>query len=501
MRIKVYSLVAMVLIVILTDKVAAAEVLPDKALTLDFVISQAFRSSDSFREIQAGLQQINAARLEASAVFDPHFTSSFEYQDNKNEPTNSFQPLGERGWRSSLGLSASIATGTSVSASLAHEKTELRFQGAPEQRYHFNRLDLKLRQSLIRDPLGVRGRDILRSGSLRSEASRYEILEASENLWIMYANIFYQSWLLQKETEAASERLKRRAALESISQRRFKRGTSQSADHLQVRAAKISAESDLVTRKLQLMEVWRGLIHSLYLPHELLEWDPVKVLVKLDEPHIQVLETCKNLREEDLPRTSTSLLLADLRSQASRATAKASRNQVRPELTAYAIGSAGNADSKFATSVSDSLALKNKAWAVGVELEVPLFLRKERADAISSLAYADRLAASAAQQRVSTWVEFQNLCDLVSQKSKQLEAHHIVVKMQAERERSLEKRYRIGDSSAFDVVQAGDDLSLAESALYQLEVEVRMASWKASRIAGVLKPQISKALQLGDGKP
>ena len=147
-------------------------------------------------------------------------------------------------------------------------------------------------------------------------------------------------------------------------------------------------------------------------------------------------------------------------------------------------------------ALKDSAQFKNKGWSLGLEFEMPLFLRKERAEALARKAAADRDLARASQQRTSDWVQFRNLCEEVKTKKQLLVSQRAILKKQEDREQSLERRYRIGDSNVFDVVQAGDDRSLAETSLFRMEVDLRLASWKVIRLAGGLKEQVAFALGL-----
>lgn len=479
-------------------KVMVAELLkeiPEGALTLDYVMKRALISSDSFKSLKADHGKITSPWLKAKSIYDPQFYAQLGYQNNENEPAISFEPNSKRGWSSALGIQGHLPTGTQLKASVNHQKSQLGFAASPDTKYHYNQAKIEVSQSLLKDFFGAAGRSMLKSGRSGSKAMEASLYAAGESWWISFAEMFYESWLAQKEVEAAASQLERRRDLRVITERRLKRGTSESADFLQVQSAVGASMNDLEIKMLQLRSRWRALVISLYWPESFLDIDPRIVPLNIDDSIEESSKICSSLKLEEFQRLNQSIRAADERAQSQAAYAQAKHLNKWPELRAFAEISAANSEPKMGDAFSDSMGFKNSGWTIGFKLDVPLFHWKEREDIETAQAESWKARATSAQVKSHEFIRFKTDCDSMQSQLRVLEEQRIILNRLASRENELNRRFRIGDASAFEMVQAGDDRTQAEMGLHRLEVERRLSSLRIVAAAGGLKESLKKAFQ------
>src|SRR5690606_30143264 len=120
-------------------------------------------------------------------------------------------------------------------------------------------------------------------------------------------------------------------------------------------------------------------------------------------------------------------------------------------------------------------------WSLGVQLSFPLGMYGEKADVLEAktrLIQSDAQASQALDQQKMNWV---NSCMEFHRAQQSYQAYLEAYEKQLARARLEEERFRIGRSSMLQVIQAGDDATIAELNLRSSEVEKRLVSWQVRR--------------------
>lgn len=465
---------------------SAVAQLPEKTLTLPLLFGAAMKSSTSFRALKANFFRAEGAKQSADSGLD--WTLSGDYSKLHYEPdtVSTTSPSEQKVDRWGVGLSKALTTGTALSLSLGSSNNSIFFDSPlfKVPAYKESKLTFTLSQNLWADSFGLATRSGREASLRNSEALELGALEAVEDWSIGFISIYYRAWLKQQALFAAKTNLEGRKRLLDVTQIKTGRGTAESVDLLQVRAAWLAAKNQVLAAQADLDEEWRTLVLSLELPTEWLLVDTSKIPIALDAPTSRASDLCRT-------KVSESEILAVRRAEKSFEAAQLNLEKASSRLnpTLQLVGSyeTNGIDSEFSVASQEALARSNPSWSVGLNFKMPLGFSSEKANYLS--AQADLVAAETNRQSVidNKKVALSTTCDRYRKGKEQLENNQQAFQAQARRLALEEQRFRLGRSTTTQVIQAGDDRTRAEQALRQLDVEFRLAAWNVlnsqSRVA------------------
>lgn len=477
------------------EAVALLERLPEKRLTLEVISAFALKSSDTYTaQVASKIEELNVPRLQARGALQTQLIAEGNFLDNRTEASNQFAPnrIGNKGL--SLGVSTSLLTGTRFQAKIAHSSQSLHFSTFTLPDFFETKAILEVSQDLWRNAFGYQTRRQLLSGELLTLGKSAEIEEAQEQWFLQLAQLFYDSWLAQAQTQAALDNLKRRERLLKITLAKANRGTAEEPDVLQVKSSLLFSEVQFTQAEIRLKDKWRGLVAALNLPKSFQDIPPLEIPLSLDTP-FQITESAcgseKQINPEPKETASTRMALAN--SQAANLALEAAHNGMKPSLQlGLGLESNGIDTQSRGTSAEESLRVFHPAWKAGLTLTVPL--ANSPAEATLEMAKANKLRADALSSltQTSKGLNWDNLCheffDLQNSHKKLTEAF----KNQQRRLDLEEKRFSLGRSPTLQVIQAGDDATQSEQELRRSEVQRRIVAWRVLQLTGTIKSYLEQ---------
>ncbi|HEX4924151.1 MAG TPA: TolC family protein [Bdellovibrionales bacterium] len=470
------------------DARAFLESLPEKKITLELVVSRGLESSDSFREVRASLESVDVPLLQARSPLGHWVYTGLTSDDNKNEQGNPQFPQSKTSG-AFLGTRSLFATGTSLNLEVSQGNAELTsplFNAS----YVESRASVRLSQSLWRDFFGYSTRLGVEAGELAARAARLGYREGVEEWTSGIIQIFYSAWLSQARAKAAQGSIERRQRLLDVTRIKLNRGTSERPDFLQIESAYLNSRSDFLSAEQSLGQIWRELVTSLKLPGHWVEIDPMIIPMMLDEP---VAEASKLCAEKNKSTSNTATERMSLQAEASELSARRAKHNTSPELKldfGYVVN--GIDPNDRARTVEEVTGREHQEVAATLTLTVPLSNNAEEAAFAQARADRERAAAQSARAQADLGVAWLNACSDLKRLGETVENMTQAFEKQSSRVELEEGRFRLGRVPAFNVIQAGDDATLAELNLRNAQIQHRQAAWRIRRMAGQLKSYVEK---------
>lgn len=465
------------------DALKVLNTFPEKKVTLPLVLSRGMETSDSFRAVRASAIAIDAPKLEALGVLDPQFTMSANKILNRNEPQTPFSPNKIDGTEFTLGVMKRFRSGTATQFTFKNGRTDLGFAavaGLPinDFGYYESKATLALTQDLWRNSMGSAVRETVRAGEARTEAAREDFYTKVLDWQKGLRAVFYQAWLAQSQSKLAHDTTARRKRLVEVIRIRLNRGTSERPDLLQVESAELQTRTQEAATLQLLGDRWRGLVISLKLPEDWIRIDPKDIPIGLDQPFEKAKKFCAEFESNAMPGETIALRKAKAESRAAEGTAAAAKDQLRPAL--YVQGELSGNDIDFTsreTTLGNAFRLVNPAWAVSLNLAVPLSNSAGQAQVRKAGALAIAADAIAAQTAADVKLLWANGCADYARAESSYKLLKHAHESQTKRAELEEQRFRIGRSTTQFVILAQDDAASAENMVLMAEVERRQAAW------------------------
>lgn len=483
------------------DALELLNTFPKKAVTLDLVLKLAVQKSDSFKILKSEVELIDVPLLEAQTLTPLTLTGSLEYTDNRNAPINPFSFIRQESSVYSLGVEKKFITGTTLSADVTHNKFYFELPPGPfvvQPQVYQSLTTLKISQSLLKDAFGASTKSYVQAAELSSEASRFEHENKVQTWSLDLAQIFFEAWLAQKNYEAQIENLKRRQQILNLTQIKFKRGTSERPDILQALTSKTNAELLSEEAFLSLKEKWRGLVMTLKLPSHWMNINPALIPLEIEDESHSAKEACnKNLAKQDLSSiTSYELKTLEKLTSASKLKLKASKYEKRPTLDLYGSYAVNGVDiDQRSTTFSEMADQDFPAWSVGLRMSYPLGDAAQKSKEIkASVDYEQskkRLQESKDQLRLA-WYSF---CDQMELLRTSVNERQRILKQQNERRELESRRFNIGRVSLLNVIQSGDDHTLAWQSLLQAKANLQLTALKILALDQKIFPRIENYIR------
>ena len=476
--------------------------LPERSLTLDLILTLASERSDSIKAIRAGESLILLPQLQAQAPLEPRAVLSAQLISDSTQPVNPFSPSRTESNQLSVGVFKATQTGSELGFELSQGFGDIGFPaGSPFSidPYYESKASLSIRQSLGANRLGYGTRRQLRSAALQSRANQLQLEEALEQ-WVQgMAGIYYSAWLAQEQAKAALESLQRRQKLRRTVQVSFNRGTAEEADFLQVEAAVLTNENQNRQALKVLGDRWRDLVLTLKLPETWLQTDLLKIPLKLDNVLTKAEDLCSNSTPRRLSTRTQALLEQSAQLEWERA-----RQGLQPQLELqgrYFLNAVEGERSESLNSLGQG---QNTGWSLGLQLTIPFDLTVEKMQLAQAVSQRSRAEAESSQARIDEQVDWLNECaNLQRLKSDRVNLEKSL-RAQQRRVTLEDRRFQLGRTSVFSLIQAGDDLTQAELSMSSHEVEIRQSAWRILSLTAKIKGHLegivesqSAALQQG----
>lgn len=462
--------------------------LPENAVTLNFVLARAYHSSDSIETIKAQLISLEAPLLQNQAPLDTLVTLSGTRLEDKNEPLSPFQPNRLLTTAGAAGVQTTFRTGTRLNFDLTHEDGQIGFPTPlqPQLSYFQTALTFGVSQSLWRDAFGYATRLGLEAGELLKKVNEAQYRSDLEQWALDLIGLYYQAWFSQKRVEAAKESLSRKERLVRITRIKARRGTAETPDVLQAQNALIQVEIEEAAAHQALTQIWRNLVISLNLPNEWLYIDPAKIPMKAEGMPKTAMDLCFDKGTlRDAPATSTSVELLEKAAHAAELNARRFNNMKKPDLNLNlsTVSNGVDATGDRAATFSETTGWEHPEFRVGVNFSLPLSNYEARANLQNARAQLERVDAQHAMARGNLVAEWANRCSDLARLNATVEKLESNLKNQRNRVSLEERRFEVGKIPLLNVIQAGDDATSVEVQLRNLERENHVAAWQVVRLA------------------
>lgn len=469
--------------------------LPEKSLTLDIIIKKGL-SSDSFNIIKTQILQKQIFNYSSKIAFDTYLSGLFIKGRDKSASTRPGSSYNKRFTNGVIRLNRSFPTGTDISVESNYQKinsfsSSFLGQGPDiHSQYNENKISLNFKQNLVKNSFGFSSRKTLKALNIKKNNVENNLALNIENWADALIQSFYNAWLLQSKVKVAMANFNRQTRLLTVTNLKFKRGTSKKSELLQVKSAHKNSNQNLEKAKQELKSIWRNLIATLNLPTSWGTINPLLIPIKLDNPINKAQNFCKNPLDLN---SNTEFKSLTEQNKAKRLNLSAAKNQLLPDVyLGVKLTSNGVNPTDSNLAFKNSLQTKNQGLFVELGISIPLGNYKEK----SKLAQATMEERSSYYQLASLknnltaqWLnECQNLQRLVK-KQKELK---IIYFMQKQRAQLEEDRFKIGKISVFTTIQSAQDATLAELAFKQSKIKARLSSWKILNLNGKLLTYIKK---------
>jgi outer membrane protein TolC len=467
------------------DAQAMLESLPNQRLELPFVLLRAAQSSDSFKAAAAGLLTTDVSRLQAESALAWRPFAKFSKVDDEREAGNSFSPNRVQNQSFSLGVATAFRTGTRVQFEVSQGNNYIAFPtpGFGPFDYYETRSTVSLTQSLLADAFGQSTRALQRSAVLNSEAQALTARESLEDWTFGLVRLYYGAWLAQAQVRSSIEGYERKLRLKQLLEIQARRGTAERPDLLQVESATTGALNQKEQTELRLQDTWRDLITSLKLNPEWTRINPILIPVVLDAPQAEATKLCGKEGELNAAPESLQLARARLQAEAAQDAQHRARTLVRPNLELQASLFANGIANTASDSLSDWRSQDFNGYAVGLMLNFPIGFTAEKAEALAATANWIRADAGHSIARDMNQTGWTSRCMDLFRLERAAASFARTARAQRERSQLEEQRFRLGRSGTFQVIQAGDDATVAELASNGIEVELRLAAWQILKAA------------------
>jgi len=472
--------------------------LPEKKLTLPFLIAKAKQYSSSFDAIKAEESLIPQSTYESKVPLETNLNFSIARLINKNEPVTAYNSIKQSALAYQVGISSYFQTGTMLKTELTHQLSETKYSTFSQGPSWESKIKLSASQNLMKDFFGTATRWGLKAGELASQAQE-NLYYHNQDQWLSdLVTLYYQAWLRKSEYIAATESLKRKERLLKITKLKVKRGTAERPDLLQVQSSKMEAEVNLSAAHQNFQSLWRNLVLAVGLPKDWLSLNALLIPLKLDGPvpvaqsYCQKIQVDSNKKDsknklekliQKNPQFQNITLLAD----SSNYRMKKTKNAFLPEARIEVGLTANGVDTKASETLSEMSTNEHPSWFVQFDLKFPLSHYSEKAQLAQATAHLERTEAQRIQMQQQIEVDWLNTCADLSRLEGNTLTLKSAMKNQLERVKLEENRFQIGRVPTLTVINSGDEATRTELSYQNTRVSLNQTAWKIKRLANDLR--------------
>lgn len=467
------------------DAQAMLEQFPARAIPLPYVLKRAIESSDRFQAIRTMRGTLDTALLNAHAPLDAVLYARGGLDWNRNRPTTPFGSQRQDSRIVSLGLQKNFFTGTSVGLELTEGYLDLDFGAVFGTAQSYQAITkLSVSQSLLKNFFGDAVRAQLRAGEASRQIQEIDLQDQLDDLVVGTTQAFYSAWSQQAQVRNSTEAVERRQRLFEIVKTRFRRGVAERQDFLSAETALMQSKVQLADQRRQLTDLWVTLVNTLKLPES---WRQIDAYAIPLEPYNEVPQAITQCATR--PTSLRSIERANLEVQQASEQLASAESQLRPDLslTGSVAGNGvvlGQTDA-LSTRWSDAVLMRNPAYSVGLNFNLPLGRFAERAALAQATAGRDRSESMRSIQSVDGFQKWDSLCQEIKLLDQSVRDQTELVARTRERLDLEEQSYRQASQSVYNLIQVGDELSGALFQLRVYDVRARLAAWNLFRLTGI----------------
>ena len=453
-------------------------------LTVDFVLAQAMKSSDTFKSVIADQYSINQTALASRAPTDIYLSASggrtVDETQNifaiNNSNTDRFEAT-----TYSIGLNKGFVTGTQLGLSLEQNYSRSESDQAIIGNFDFDRegyeskLALSLSQPLIKNSFGYSTKRTTQAGRLTAESRKEALVENVDQWATDLVDLFYSAWTLQNQVRILEENIERKKRLVNTTKIKLRRGTAERPDLLQSESAVIDVENDLDQARQQLG-----------LPSDWATIDPMEIPLELDRPHVESQSLCGSKDKiSQAPASNPTTRRWKLQNKAAQLSKSVAKNSLLPEVNLEGQYYFNGLDAEAGSEAFGELTTWNHdGYYIGVSLSFPLSRFREKAEMSEALTQSAKASAMNEFAKSNLKTQWLNSCHDLFRLAKTLDRHKEALSKQSERVRLEERRYSVGRGSLLQVIQAGDEASFADINVTTSRVDFRRKSWEVKKLNG-----------------
>lgn len=474
--------------------------LPEKQLTLEYVVARAISDADIFKVHKTDYLKGEALYMNSISAEDFRLKGSYFYIDNQNEPFSPFMPQSTEGWEARMGFEQYLSTGTALSVEAFNSPKKLSFQTIPDIDYTETKLSVGLDQSLLGDFFGSGYRNLRRSAGFSKDSVELAALAQIEASTLDTIKLFYQAWLKQQTVKNLESSLKRRNRLNGILKSQVRRGIVESSDSLQVEGATLNNEADFINTKQDLQSLWEQLVIQLKMPKSFLDVPADEIPIALDAPENESLRYCESLKFDDIQTNSTQVKQLMKAVEAAKYKYDAVKQKLMPDVRLQANYVANAIDASARQTWRDAGGLESPALTAGVTVSFPLQNRQQKAQLLNAHIEYEQAKTSRDMAVNNMEVQWRLLCNNLKRKIQNRDLYKLVNEKNKKRVELDNRRFEVGRIKAFQWVQSEDDEAQAFLRFQQTEVEVRVLAWDVQKQTGHLLDRAASLLQLKSQK-
>lgn len=422
--------------------------------------------------------------MSARGAFDPVLSGRTTYSETLNQASSQIVTFGGISEIESFNtdylaqLTGKLHWGTQYTASLAIAREESTFNTFVEE--FSSTLTLTVSQPLLRG----RGR-AFNLATVRIAKNTEQI--AQEQVKVAVMNAVAQTIKSYWDLVGASEQIRVRQKsfdnaeeLMNINQRRLEIGTAAAIEVLQAKAGVASRKSDVVTAATQLASASDNLKRILNLQENGLL--SRKRLVPINRPDPDVMSWDETFRQWDEQESVDRALalrpemrIAQLDIESSRIDSKRAANQMLPQFDVSVSFSQGGRDHKLRSTLEGIQERRDNGLVVSAQGSVPIGNRAARGQY-----YRSKESTYQAEQQLERTK--QDLVLNVRLALRNLQSSRVLVESNRQSKALQEanlaaenKRLKLGATTSFQLLQVEEDLTLAELAEVQAQINFEKA--------------------------
>ena len=480
--------------------------IPEKKLTLDFVIGTALRNAEAFRiagydYATAGLEELG----QLDPATDTFFQGGASYGDDNSEKTSPFQALRAKKWDWSLGFTKGWSTGTQTSVDWIYDTNNLEFPAGLGSfgnsfvtNYKQSAAQVSLSQSLLKDSFGYSFRKKRLGARSRAKAIQWKTRNDIEALTLNFILQYYQSWFMQEQVRSLQAQAKRQARLVRILKKRSLKGAVEKPDLIQIEALLAATRVRLKDAVAQLASQWEQLVFSLKLPMSFLSVDPIEIPIVIDNPLPLSLRVCGQKE----PIKTANIYSLEKSLEAVSADFKAAKNDSLPDLKLTAAYRGNSIDDKASETLQNVLKGsddngfgRGPSWNVGLKLKWSLDNSSARAMRTQKYIEKERITSRLSLAIDDLKSQWRDSCRRLNVQWANEKVYDNVVQEQKKRVKAEERRFRLGRIRVNQLVTAEDDLGQWELQSQQKKIESRQLAWQVQQLSGELYRKISPGVE------
>lgn len=450
---------------------------PDfSADTLEFTLKDALSialEKNLNIQIQEFNPKIRKADIEvAKGEFDPNLDTIFSHRYKENQTSTQLAGTNiaeNRVIEPSFSWTHKIKTGTSYELKYITDRNSTNSSFVTEDPHYVSELVLTVTQPLLRN----RGREI-QEADININKNNYKsaVLGFNMETLIIIADVEKLYWDLYNaydELEVAKLSLDLAKELYEVSEARIEAGVLAPIEIYQSEADVALREEGIITAQKQIEDVEDQLKTAMNLEY----WDKTVIPVDrpkvveippiLDEEIAQALEERKDLKQARLKLENQEINL------------KVAKNQLYPDLSIYAAGGVNGLNQNYEDHLEDQFSADYYSYEAGFQLNIPIGNRIAKNNVKKATAQKGQASVEIKQVRQQIIVEVREAVRAIEVALKQIKATTRTEALEKKRLESEQEKFKLGMSTAHDVLDFQESYARALSNKHKAVVEYAKA--------------------------